>query len=99
MSFAAWINLLQNAEKTSIISGDSRKIHYSLADGREMSEEYSMTTGVILKRAWKAKSLLSKGPSTEWTVELGDVVRQLNPSADTFVVKESLTEVWLKVFL
>lgn len=93
MSFAAWLQLLQSAEKTSLISGDARKIHYSLPDGREMAEEYSMTTGVILRRAWRAKSLLTKGPSADWTIELGDVVRQLNPSPDTFLVKESLTEV------
>lgn len=92
MSFAGWLHLLTSAEKTSIISGGFRKIHYSLPDGREMAEEYSMATGVITRRAWRAKSVL-KGPSVEWTVELGDVVRQLNPSADTFVLKESLTEV------
>lgn len=95
MSFAGWLTLLQTAEKTSVISGDFRKIHYKLSDGREMAEEYSMTTGVISRRAWRPKSDLTKGPSVDWTLELGDVVRPLNPSADTFLVKESLTEVFL----
>lgn len=92
MSFAAWLRLIQTAEKTSIISGEFRKIHYKFKDGREMAEEYNLQTGVCARRAWRNATALTKGPSAEWHLELGDVVRPLNPSADQFVVKESLTE-------
>lgn len=92
MSFAAWLHRIQTAEKTSIISGEFRKFHYKFTDGREMAEEYSLQTGVCMRRAWRNATSLTKGPSAEWQLELGDVVRPLNPSATQFVVKESLTE-------
>ncbi|KFB43970.1 AGAP012517-PA-like protein [Anopheles sinensis] len=53
MSYVSWIALIKSAEKTSAVQGNTRKVHYRFLDGREMVEEYSMDTGVILRRAWK----------------------------------------------
>lgn len=92
MSFSAWLQQLETAEKTSLITRDVRKIHYKFTDGREMAEEYNLTTGVVARRAWRNAQNLTKGPSADWTLELGDTVRELNPSAEQFLVKESLTE-------
>lgn len=92
MSFSAWLHRLESAEKTSLLTRDVRKIHYKFPDGGEMAEEYNLATGVVARRAWRSAQNLTKGPSAEWTLELGDTVRELNPSAEQFVVKESLTE-------
>lgn len=55
-----------------------------------------METGVVTKRAWKRqRSLTVGGAEPEWIIELGDVVRQLNPA--DFVVKESIAEVTLTI--
>lgn len=90
MSFANWLNKIKNAEKSSVITGRSRKVHYKFADGQEMSEEYSMDTGVLQRRAWKREKAL--GGEANWEIELGDIIRSLN-SQDKFVVQESVTEV------
>lgn len=92
MSYSTWLNNIKNAEKTSVIKANLRKIHYKFSNGNEMAEEYSMDTGIVLRRAWKMASTL-RGES-EWTIELGDIVRPLNNN-DNFLVKESLTEVIL----
>lgn len=99
MSFDAWLRRLHAAEKTSIISQNCRKIHYRFADGRdEMAEEYNLQTGCCQRRAWRdgAGQPLTRGPAAGvdggWRLELGDEVRPLNPAADAFVLKESLTE-------
>lgn len=91
MSYSAWLNKIKTASKTSVIQGKVRKVHYKFTDGQEMAEEYSMETGVVIRRAWKYEKPLTGGPEPEWIIELGDVVRQLND--DTFLVKESITAV------
>lgn len=92
MSYEEWLNRIKLAEKTSVIQGKVRKVHYKFPNGKEMSEEYSMETGVVQRRAWKRqRSLTIGGAEPEWIIELGDVVRQLNPT--DFVVKESIAEV------
>lgn len=93
MSFANWLKQIQNAEKSSAISGRTRKVHYKFTDGQEMAEEYSMDTGVLQRRAWKREKAL--GGEAKWEIELGDIGRSLN-SEDQFAVRESVTEVTLK---
>lgn len=91
MSFTKWINKIKSAKKTSVIVGTVRKIHYTFPDHNEMVEEYSMETGVVLRRAWKFNNELTLGPGN-WITELGDMLpRNLND--ENFLVKESLTEV------
>lgn len=94
MSFANWLDRIKNAEKSSAINGRSRRVYYKFIDGQEMMEEYSMDTGVIQRRVWKRERTLGGEP--DWEIELGDIVRSLN-SRDKFVVRESETEVRLKV--
>uniref|UniRef100_A0AAG5DE88 Protein DPCD n=1 Tax=Anopheles atroparvus TaxID=41427 RepID=A0AAG5DE88_ANOAO len=89
MSYGSWLTLVKNAEKTSAVQGNVRKVHYRFPDGREMAEEYSMDTGVVLRRAWKTKSELMR--KDEWKIELGDPI----PSGfkeNELLVKESSSE-------
>lgn len=101
MSFVAWLDYLKSAEKSSIIQSEVRKIRYKFPDGAEMMEEYSMSTGIVLKRAWKKKrDMLTFSPTDSaigdghfrWEYELGDFTRPLKNSE--FLFKESPTEVW-----
>ncbi|XP_032458057.1 protein DPCD [Nasonia vitripennis] len=65
-----WLKLLQDAKKTAIIQDGKRKVHFLMTDGREMVEEYSVDTNVLVKRAWKEKGKL--GQEIGWVVEVGD---------------------------
>lgn len=100
MSFEPWLNYIKNAEKSSFISGKIRKVHYKCGDGAEMLEEYSMDTGVLMRRGWKKRNdVLCMQPAGEdankilhnWDIELGEVI-STKPS-DDFLVKESNTAV------
>lgn len=100
MSYEPWLNCIRNAEKSSFITGKIRKVHYKLNDGSEMLEEYSMDTGILMRRAWKKKTdVLCMKPADdninnimyEWNIELGELVPM--PSAGDFMVKESNTAV------
>lgn len=87
------MELLNAAEKTSIISGKCRKIHYKFPrGGQEMIEEYSLETGVLLRRAWKKKHEL-RGDQ-KWEIELGDSIPDVARADDgALLMKESSTEV------
>lgn len=50
--------------------GNLKKVHYDIADGRELVEEYNMDTGVLTRRAWKVKNDL--GGDGRWEIEIGD---------------------------
>lgn len=103
MSFERWINYIQNADKSSIISGKVRKVHYRFNDGAEMVEEYSMDTGIIIRRAWKKKQNIDvhagfddlNDPLLDWDIEIGNTSVHLPEKADNsnFLVKESNTTV------
>lgn len=88
MSYETWLKKLDTAEKKSVIQRNTRKIVYKFQDGNEMCEEYSMDTGVLLRRLWKAKKELLN--EHNWYTEVGDTFRNIN---ETFEVKESSTEV------
>ncbi|XP_055373138.1 protein DPCD [Condylostylus longicornis] len=91
MSFESWINLIKEAEKTSLINGNVRKIHYKFKNGKEMVEEYSLETGVIQRRAWKICKELMGDPV--WDIELGEVMNvPLTQDQQNLVVRESNTE-------
>lgn len=95
MSFEPWLNYLRTAEKASIITGKVRKVHYKMCDGAEMLEEYSMETGILIRRAWKKRTdVLCMKPADDdlntrfdWNIELGELPSQ--QSTGEFMVKES----------
>ncbi|GAB0095625.1 Protein DPCD [Sergentomyia squamirostris] len=89
MSFVEWLNLIRAAEKSSIISNNVRKIHYTFPDGREMVEEYSLETGIVQRRAWRKKQDLRGEP--DWEIELGEVSKELRIGGE-FLLRESNTE-------
>ncbi|XP_049540100.1 protein DPCD [Anopheles darlingi] len=72
MTFDKWLQSIKKAEKTSSVLGNVRTVYYRFLDGREMFEEYSIETGMVLKRAWKVKSRLIR--KEEWEIELGDTI-------------------------
>lgn len=88
MSYEIWLKKLESAEKKSIIQRNIRKVIYKFQDGGEMCEEYSMDTGVLLRRLWKVKKELLSDEN--WYTEVGDILRSIN---EAFEVKESATEV------
>lgn len=90
--YSEWLDLLEKADKTSIISSRCRKIHYKFPDNSEMVEEYNADTGVILRRAWKRKAFLQKDCES-WEVELGDSVPDIIRSDGELLLKESNSEV------
>ncbi|XP_034658837.1 protein DPCD [Drosophila subobscura] len=80
MSYENWLNYLTSAEKNSMISGRLRKVLYKFPDGQQMAEDYSLDTGIVLRRAWrKCKQLMGQ---PEWEIELGEEPRQLNWSGN-----------------
>ncbi|XP_034245227.1 protein DPCD isoform X2 [Thrips palmi] len=64
-----------------------RKIHYKLPDGKEMVEEYNISTDVIQRRMWKA---FDPFRGEKWNVELGDPLAQLD-NVDSIGIKENST--------
>lgn len=97
MSYAEWLTLLQAAEKASVISGRCRKFHYKLPNGHEMVEEYSLDTGVLLRRAWKRNKEL-RGEAV-WDIEVGDSIPDVAVADDgAFLMRESNTEVCMQFF-
>ncbi|XP_050075570.1 protein DPCD [Anopheles maculipalpis] len=89
MSYESWLALIKSADKSSIIQGNVRKVHYRFPDGREMAEEYSTDTGVVLRRAWKNKTVLMQ--KEEWTIELGESI-PVGLKENELMLKESCSE-------
>ncbi|XP_014218386.1 protein DPCD [Copidosoma floridanum] len=82
-----WVKLLQDAKKTAIIQDGKRKVHFLMGDGREMVEEYSMETNVLVKRSWKEKGKL--GQDMGWVVEVGDPQPKITDNLETVGIRES----------
>nr|CAH7729003.1 unnamed protein product [Callosobruchus chinensis]CAH7737247.1 unnamed protein product [Callosobruchus chinensis] len=81
-----WFTRLQNADKSSIVSKDSKKIYYSFDNGEEMEEEYNLETNVLTRRAWMRKGELEgKGV---WDIEIGDPQPQFAKEGEE-LIKES----------
>ncbi|KAJ6647868.1 Protein DPCD [Pseudolycoriella hygida] len=89
MSFTNWLNKIKTAEKSSVINRRNRRVHYKFHDGQEMTEEYSMDTGVLQRRVWKRENTLGGEPY--WEVELGEKMRSLN-NEDKFILQKAVTE-------
>ncbi|XP_050315058.1 protein DPCD [Anthonomus grandis grandis] len=65
-----WFSKLQNAKKTCLVEKNLKKVHYDFGDGKELVEEYDLTTNCIVRRAWKcSKGLKDEG---SWEIEVGD---------------------------
>lgn len=84
-----WVSLLQNAQKSCMVQGNLKKVHYDLADGRELVEEYNTDTGVLTRRAWKVKSDI--GGDGQWDIEIGDP--EPTRLRDDNYIKEDSTQV------
>lgn len=63
-----------------------RKVHFLLEDGKEMVEEYSMDTNIVIRRAWREKN--SFGTNVGWTIEVGDPELKQN-NIELYGIEES----------
>ncbi|XP_034044236.1 protein DPCD [Thalassophryne amazonica] len=70
MAVQSWIDLLKSSNKTVLIHDGKRKIHYVFPDGKQMAEEYDLSTDELLGRRWCHKSTL--GAPGPWQVEVGE---------------------------
>ncbi|XP_028391076.1 protein DPCD-like [Dendronephthya gigantea] len=66
----AWLQILKNARKTSLVQDGRRKIHYTFPDSRELVEEYDIHSSLLLVRKWKSKTTL--GVEKKWEFEVGE---------------------------
>lgn len=90
MSYVDWLTKVRSADKSSAIQSKIRKVHYNFPDGSEMIEEYSIETGVILRRAWKLRSDLIR--KDDWQVELGDPIPNALTKPNSILLCEASTE-------
>uniref|UniRef100_UPI00358DFCE2 protein DPCD isoform X2 n=1 Tax=Myxine glutinosa TaxID=7769 RepID=UPI00358DFCE2 len=65
-----WIAALREAKKSAITQDGRRKIHFTFADGKEMVEEYHLTSEDLLLRKWRERTTL--GAPGHWEVEMGN---------------------------
>ncbi|KAL0269949.1 UNVERIFIED_CONTAM: hypothetical protein PYX00_007522 [Menopon gallinae] len=70
MSNQSWLISIRDAEKTCIVQDGKKKVHFKFQDGREMVEEYSLETNVIIRRAWRTCKKFASQP--KWEIEVGD---------------------------
>ncbi|KAL1005888.1 hypothetical protein UPYG_G00065180 [Umbra pygmaea] len=89
MAVQSWSDLLKSSKKTAIIDDGKRKIHYLFTDGKEMAEEYDLTTDDLIVRKWRSKSTLKgQGP---WEIEVGEPVPSTAASLELDVIKENFS--------
>ncbi|XP_055757587.1 protein DPCD-like [Salvelinus fontinalis] len=87
MAVQSWSDLLKASTKTALIHDGKRKVHYLFTDGKEMAEEYDLTTDELLVRKWRSKSTLKgQGP---WEIEVGEPVPSTVACLESDVIKEN----------
>uniref|UniRef100_A0A3P8ZHR0 Protein DPCD n=1 Tax=Esox lucius TaxID=8010 RepID=A0A3P8ZHR0_ESOLU len=87
MAVQSWSDLLKSSKKTALIHDGKRKIHYLFTDGKEMAEEYDLTTDELTVRKWRSKSTFKgHGP---WEIEVGEPVSSTVASLESDVIKEN----------
>jgi len=70
-----------------VIFEGKRKVHFLMEDGKEMVEEYSTDTNVVVRRAWKEKN--GFGTNIGWMVEVGDPELKQNNNIEIYGIEES----------
>ncbi|CAL8332357.1 unnamed protein product [Merluccius merluccius] len=88
MAVQCWEALLKSSKKTALIHDGKRKIHYLFADGKEMAEEYDLTSDDLIVRKWRSKNPL--GAPGQWQIEIGEPVAAL-ASVDSEMIKENFS--------
>uniref|UniRef100_A0A1B6CBF2 Protein DPCD n=1 Tax=Clastoptera arizonana TaxID=38151 RepID=A0A1B6CBF2_9HEMI len=88
MAHKFWLDQIKTSEKTCCIVNGCRKVHYKFLDKREMVEEYSLETNVLLRRAWKNNNQISSRQGNVWEVEIGDPESQYQ-ELETVGIKEN----------
>ncbi|KAJ6669083.1 hypothetical protein lerEdw1_007892 [Lerista edwardsae] len=89
MAGPGWLEQLRAARKTALLGDGKRKIHYLFEDGKEMAEEYDVTTNQLLLRKWREKTSL--GAYGNWQIEVGELALPALGTLDRELIKESST--------
>lgn len=84
-----WLLQLKNAKKTCLVENNLKKVHYDLASGQELVEEYNTDTNVLTRRAWKRKTELRN--DDQWNIEIGDPEPVYNKE-ESILIKENSTQ-------
>ncbi|XP_066475230.1 protein DPCD isoform X1 [Tiliqua scincoides] len=87
MAGPGWLERLRAARKTALLGDGKRKIHYLFEDGKEMAEEYDVTTNQLLVRKWREKTAL--GAYGNWQIEVGELPLPVLAALDRELIKES----------
>ncbi|XP_066257688.1 protein DPCD [Euwallacea similis] len=82
-----WFTQLQKAKKTCLVDKNLKKIHFDFEDGRELVEEYDLSTTLLTRRAWRFNKGFNKNEDV-WEVEVGDPELNYKPD-DKYMIREN----------
>ncbi|XP_066149256.1 protein DPCD [Euwallacea fornicatus] len=82
-----WFTQLQKAKKTCLVDKNLKKIHFDFGDGRELVEEYDLSTALLTRRAWRFNKGFNKNEET-WEIEVGDPEPNYKPN-DKCMIREN----------
>mmetsp|Transcript_43395 Transcript_43395/g.130146 ORF Transcript_43395/g.130146 Transcript_43395/m.130146 type:complete len:195 (-) Transcript_43395:285-869(-) len=71
----------EGGNTTAIVQGDRRKVHTTFDDGAELVEEYDATTGELLVRKRRGKTVL--GRQADWEYLVGDAPQRFDPEGSS----------------
>ncbi|CAG9770101.1 unnamed protein product [Ceutorhynchus assimilis] len=84
-----WFTKLKNAKKSCLVDNNLKKIHYEFNDGKELVEEYDLSTNCLTKRAWRCNKQLKE--EATWDIEVGDPEPQYN-AEDKCMIREDSSQ-------
>lgn len=90
-SFIRATNYSRSSTFQNLLISGKRKVHFLMEDGKEMVEEYSNDTNVVVRRAWRQKGKL--GQDIGWEVEIGDPEPTRAENLDNIGIRESSSAV------
>ncbi|XP_067858082.1 protein DPCD [Heptranchias perlo] len=87
MAARSWLESLRGAKKTAVVQEGQRKVHYLFPDGREMVEEYEVSSDQLTVRKWKQNNTL--GAPGQWQFEVGEAFSRAVGSLEQQLIQES----------
>lgn len=73
-----------------MVDKNLKKVHYEFEDGKELVEEYDLTTNCVTRRAWRCNKEL-KGEES-WEIEVGDPTPKYN-AEEKCMIREDASQV------
>ncbi|XP_042192806.1 protein DPCD [Callorhinchus milii] len=87
MAALSWSQRLRETQRNGFIETGRRKVHYLFPDGKEMAEEYDVTTDQLLVRKWRVRNAL--GARGQWQLEVGEEVSRPAGGLEQQLIQES----------